>query len=187
MTASGIIHAINKQRKLKRLTQVSPNSTIDIAAKIQAKQMASTGQFGHVIKGAKYPTPDDRMRAAGLSHMKAGEVLYSCNPGMDDSDTAVQAWLGSKPHREAILHPDIAEIGVSIQHSSDGRPYACAIVGIPAANEDDVSNFVDKVLNAVKEYGKTSAKKLLIKAAQSSRMQNIIRSPAVQKLIAALR
>ena len=188
MTADGIIRAINKQRKLKRLDPVTPDNTIDRAAKIQARQMASTGQFAHVLKGVKYPSFPDRMRAIGLAHLKAGEVLYSCNPGMDDSEVAVQAWLGSKQHREAVLHPDVEEIGISVQYAANGRPYACAVLAIPdSSNKDATADFADELIGAVKKYGKTAGKKLLVKAAQSDQMKKVLAAPIIQKIIAALR
>ena len=197
MTTDGIIRAINKQRKLKHLNPVNPNHSISVAAKIQAKQMASTGEFGHTLKGVKYPTLDDRMRASGYSYAKAGEVLYS---GADDSDAAIRGWLGSKPHREAILHPDVEEIGAAVQYSDKGRPYACAVVCIPSGggreDEENEENeeekytprdIADRVIEVAKEYGKKAAKKLLIKVSQSDYVKDLAKSPIIQKIVKALR
>jgi hypothetical protein len=185
MTTDGIIYSINKQRKSRQLNQLSHNTKIDIAAKIQAKQMASTGEFGHVLRGAKYPTLADRMRVTEYAYSNAGEVLYS---GIDDTETVVQSWLNSKPHREAILHPDVEEIGISVQYSQKGRPYVCAVVCIPIGKKSDtIEDIGDEILEVVKRYGKTAGKKLLIKIAKSDYMKEIIKSPIIQKIIAILR
>ena len=183
MTAGGIIQAINKQRKLKKLTPAQPNETLEIAATIQARQMTHFGQFGHVIKGAKYPKLSDRMRAVGID-MQAGEVLYA---GADDPEMAVQAWLGSKPHREAILHPDIREIGASVERSN-GRAYACAVVCIPNnSGKAQAATVGDEIIQTAKDFGKVAAQKLLTKVAQSDKMKDVMKSPIIKKIIAALR
>jgi hypothetical protein len=181
-TADGIIYSINKQRELQHLNPVKPNNIIDIAAKIQTKQMIVTGEFGHILKGTKYPRLADRMQATGYNYVSAGEVLYS---GTDNSEIAVQAWMGSKPHREALLHPDVEEIGTSVEYSTNGRPYICVVLCIPT--NTDASDFGDEILKTIKKYGKTAGKKLLIKAAQSDQMKNIIKSPVIQKIIATLK
>lgn len=187
MTPENIIRSINKQRQLRHLKPLSPNNNIRTAAEIQAKQMASTNQFGHILKGVKYPKPSDRMRASGYNFSNAGEVLYS---GADDPDIAVRDWLNSKPHREAILHPDVEEIGAGIEHDRTGRAYACAVVCVPGKQpgqvKDIASEIGDRIINTVEEYGKTAGKKLLIKIAQSDRYKNILQSPIIKKIIKAM-
>jgi hypothetical protein len=192
MTPGNIIQAINNQRQSQHLDPLSPNSSISIAAEIQAIQMASTGQFGHVLKNVKYPKPADRMRASGYDFLNAGEVLYA---GTDDQDMAVRDWLNSKPHREAILHPDVKEIGAAIKHDKNGRAYACAVVCVPnnkrkqrtkQKTKNVASEIGNRIIDAVEEYGKTAGKKLLIKIAQSDQYKNILQSPIIKKIIKAL-
>jgi hypothetical protein len=191
MTRGGIIHTINKQRRLKHLDPVIHNSTIDIAASIQAKQMARVKQLGHNLKGVKYPNLGDRMRVSEHAYSRAGEVLYS---GSDDSNAAVQAWMNSPKHRAAILHPDVKEIGASVQYSDDGTPYACAVVCIPPQehqkkrdSDEVVADVADRVWQLAKKHGKSIGKKALSKIAKSDRMKDIINSPIIQKIIAALK
>jgi hypothetical protein len=184
ITTTGIINAINQVRRRKKLNLLQHNNTIDIAATIQAKQMADTGQFGHVLKDVKYPKLSDRMRASGYTYSSSGEVLYAGNGS--DPEMVVSLWMGSKPHREAILHPDVEEIGTSIQYSSDGRAYVCAVVCIPP-DDGAATEVGDKIINIIKKHGKIAGKKMLIRIAQSDQMKEIIKSPIIQKIIAALR
>jgi hypothetical protein len=185
MTESGVISTINRHRKLKHLIPVKPNNAVSVAAKIQANQMASTKQFGHNLKGVKYPKLTDRMKASGYNCYKFGEVLYS---GTDDSEAPVRAWLNSPPHREAILHPDVREIGTSVQYSDDGRPYVCAVVCIPnKQNQNDLADIGEKAWDIAKKYGKMAAKKFLVNMAQSDGLRDIANSPIIQKIVAKLR
>jgi hypothetical protein len=185
VTDRDIISAINKQRKSKRLNPVNHNNKIDIAAKIQAKQMAGTGQFGHVLRGVKYPNLDDRMRASGYAFYKAGEVLFAGNEG---PDAIVGLWMGSKPHREAILHPDVKEIGVSVEYSSGGKPYVCAVLCAPfEGNQDLAVEVADKIIGIAKAQGAITAKKILNDIIQSKPMRWIIKTPPIQRVIAALK
>jgi hypothetical protein len=180
-----IISAINKQRQSKRLNPVNHNSKIDIAAKIQAKQMAMTGQFKHTLHGVKYPNLDDRMRASGYAYYKAGEVLFTGNEG---PDAIVNLWMGSKPHKEAILHPDVKEIGISIEYSPSREPYVCAVLCAPFGESQEMAaEIANKIVSIAKEQGTIAAKRILNDIAQSKAMQWVIRSPQVQRVIAALR
>jgi hypothetical protein len=183
ITTKGIIDAINQARSRKNLIPLRYNNIIDIATDIQAKQMANTGQFGHVLKNVKYPTLADRMKASGHSFSNAGEVLYAGNGY--DPDMVVSLWVASKPHREAILHPDVEEIGASIQRSTDGRTYVCAVVCIPR-DGDKGTEAGNKIIDTIKRHGKAAGKKMLANIVQSDQMREI-KSPIIQKIIAALK
>jgi hypothetical protein len=179
MTAGGIIRAINKQRRLRNLPLLNPTTSLDAAAVIQARQMASTGQFGHDLENVKYPHLADRLRAAKHGDNRTGEILFS---GADDSEVAVRAWLNSSRHRKAILSPDVREIGSAVQYSKEGRPYVCALVSIPSENASQ--NIGDEIINTIKKYGKKAGKRLLTTIAQSNRMKKI--APIIQKIADAL-
>lgn len=183
MTARDIIHAINRQRRSQKLAPVRPNDSIDIAAEIQAKQMAKTGQFGHNLRGVRYPKPADRMRASGYNYANAGEVLYS---GIDDPEMAVRLWMGSKPHRIAILHPDVEEVGASVERANDGKSYVCVVLCIPS-DDGKAAEIGSEILDTVKKYGKVAGKRLLVQMAQSEYMQSVIKAPIIQRIIAALK
>jgi len=185
ISGADIISAINAQRKLKGLIPVSRNNKIDTATKIQAKQMAVTGQFGHVLRNVKYPNLDDRMRASGYAYYKAGEVLFE---GNGSPNTIVNLWMGSKPHREAILHPKVSEIGTSVEYSSNNKMYVCAVLCIPfEGSEDIVSEVASRIINVAKKQGATAAKKILNDIALSKAMRWVTKSPAIQKIITALK
>jgi ribosome maturation protein Sdo1 len=194
VSANGIIQAINKVRELKDLEPVEPNDDIRIAARTHATAMASLQEFGHVLDRAKYPKLSDRMRLTGYSYSDAGEVLAA---GIDDPDRVIRAWLNSPPHRKAILHPDVEEIGASVQYTKNGDPYVCAVLCIPQGgsnaeddeeeDEDDFDSIANDVWQAVKKYGKRAGKNILHKLAQTDKAKEIAKSPIIQKIVAALR
>lgn len=198
VSARGVIDAINKLRETKGLEPVEPNSDIRIAAQTHAIAMAKLQEFGHVLKNAKYPNLPDRMRLTGYSYSDAGEVLAA---GIDDPDKVIRAWLNSPPHRKAILHPDVREIGASVQYAKNGDPYICAVLCIPQGhNRDDDRDGEDEeygegnefaeigndIWQAVKKYGKKAGRNLLHKLAQSDQAKELARSPIIKKIIAAL-
>jgi hypothetical protein len=175
LSEEGIIIAINKARRQAQLNPVISNKHLQIAAEIQTKQMIKSGTLEHHIKGAKYPNPSDRMQASGYSGgYKSGEVLYS---GYDSSTKAIKAWLNSPKHREAILYPDMREIGAASAQDKNGIMFACAILCAPANSNNDFQEIVNKITSATKKYGKETAKRLLTQLPN-----NIQQSPIIQKL-----
>lgn len=203
MSANEIVDAINKTRETRGLEPVEPNRDITIAAKTHATAMARLQKFGHVLSGTKYPKLSDRMNLTGYSYSNAGEVLTA---GIDNPDRVIRAWLNSPPHRRAILHPDVQEIGAAVQYAKNGEPYVCAVLCIPQGYEKDEEDEKDEnnkydseegefsdfaeigsdIWQAVKKYGKKAGKNILRKLAQSDKAKELAKSPIIQKIIAAL-
>ena len=98
------------------------------AAQLHANQMASAGQMAHVIPGARYPEPQDRLSAVGYRWQAYAEnVAY----GQGSPASAVTAWMGSSGHRANILNPALTELGTAVARGSDGRPYYVQVFGNP--------------------------------------------------------
>lgn len=186
-----IVDGINAVRKSRKLRPVKINKSLVYAAKIQSKQMASRNKISHILKGSKYPTLDDRVKASNASYEHAGEVLYA---GEDNPTSVISGWLHSKDHKEAILHPNITEIGAYSQPGNDGRTYVCAVVTIPYEDEEDedenapnINDIGAQIWDTTKEYGKQAGIQLLKKAASSDYAKEIIQSPIIQKIIGAIK
>lgn len=208
MTAMDVVQVLNALRKSKGLYPVEPCDDLRVAAKIHARQMASADDMQHVLKGAKYPTPADRMRAAGYgSGYESAEVIAS---GQTTPTDVVKGWLNSPQHKEAILHPDVEDVGASVQYSRSGVSYTCAVLCVSDDyNDDDDDDEEDDrgrrrsyydsgagdewweigsdILQLAKKHGKSAGKKLLTKIAQTDKAKEMAKSPIIQKIMALLK
>jgi uncharacterized protein YkwD len=118
----------NDERAQNGLPPFKVSALLMQAAQIQADQMASLNQMAHVLPGARYPEPQDRLAAVGYRWRSYGEnVAY----GQSTPATAVTAWMGSPGHRANILNPGLTELGTAVATGSDGRPYYVQVFGTP--------------------------------------------------------
>jgi uncharacterized protein YkwD len=98
------------------------------AAQLHADQMAASGQMAHVLPGARYPEPQDRLSAVGYRWQAYAEnVAY----GQGSPASALSSWMGSSGHRANILNPGLTELGAALARGSDGRPYYVQVFGNP--------------------------------------------------------
>ena len=126
--ASELAIFTNEERAEAGLTPLKISQLLMQAAQLHAEQMASTGQMAHVIPGARYPEPKDRLAAVGYRWQAHAEnVAY----GQGSAASAVTAWMGSSGHRANILNPGLTELGTAISRGADGRPYYVQIFGSP--------------------------------------------------------
>jgi uncharacterized protein YkwD len=118
----------NAERQRAGLAPFSVSPLLMRAAQLHADQMASLGQMSHVLPGARYPEPDDRLAAVGYRWQAYAEnVAY----GQGSPAAAVSSWMGSSGHRANILNPGLRELGTAVAHGSDGRPYYIQVFGNP--------------------------------------------------------
>jgi uncharacterized protein YkwD len=118
----------NDQRAQNGLTPFRVSALLMQAAQIQADQMASLGQMAHVLPGARYPEPQDRLAAVGYRWQAYAEnVAY----GQGSPAAAVTAWMGSAGHRANILNSGLTELGTAVATGSDRRPYYVQVFGNP--------------------------------------------------------
>ncbi len=123
-TEAAIIEMTNAFRAENRLAAVKSNGTLAKAAKAFAEYLARTGTFAHEADGRR---PVQRTQAVGYKHCIVAEnlALNQDGRGFDTrglARQAVEGWKGSPPHRAAMLHPHVTEIGVGIAQASDSAP-----------------------------------------------------------------
>ena len=123
-TETAIIEMTNAFRAENRLGAVKANGTLAKAAKAFAEYLATSGRFAHEADGRK---PSDRTKAAGYKHCIVAENLALNQDGRGFATRAlalqaVEGWKGSPPHRAAMLHPHVTEIGVGIAKAADASP-----------------------------------------------------------------
>jgi uncharacterized protein YkwD len=118
----------NAERRQAGLPPFSISQPLMRAAQLHAEQMASLGQMAHVLPGARYPEPQDRLAAVGYRWQAYAEnVAY----GQSSPAAVVTAWMGSPGHRANILNPGLTELGTAVATGSDRRPYYVQVFGNP--------------------------------------------------------
>ena len=104
------------------------NAQLMRAAQLHAEQMASLGRMEHVLDGAKYPSPQDRLTAAGYRWSAFAENVAS---GQHTPQSVTKSWMTSAGHRANILSATYAELGIGYALDARGRPYFVQVFGKP--------------------------------------------------------
>jgi uncharacterized protein YkwD len=125
---AGIVDQTNAERRRAGLAVLRVEDRLAQAAQLQAEQTAATGRLDHVLPGAPYPQPEDRLAAVGYRWQAYGENLAF---GYTDASSAVAGWMNSQGHRDNILSPAFTEIGVGQAFDRSGRPYYAQVFGRP--------------------------------------------------------
>ena len=147
-TEAAIIEMTNAFRAENRIGPVSENSTLAKAAKAFAEYLAASGRFAHEADGRK---PSERTKAAGYKHCIVAEnlALNQDSRGFESrglARQAVEGWKGSPPHRAAMLHPQVTEIGIGIARAPDASP---KFLSVQLFGRPDSFRFTFKVENGV--------------------------------------
>lgn len=101
---------VNQARRQARRPPVASSSALDAAAQRYAEEMLGRRFYGH--RSPEGSVPADRAAAAGY-----GEFAYlgeNIAKGLFTPEEVVERWLGSRDHRENILHPMAAEMGIGV-------------------------------------------------------------------------
>jgi hypothetical protein len=89
-----------------------------------SKEMCDTGVFDHVVNGKD---PFDRMDAAGIDYVAAGENIAMGTDGYYTVDDFEVSFMDEPEcqlnHRGNILSRDFTHVGIGVHHCSDGNVY----------------------------------------------------------------
>jgi uncharacterized protein YkwD len=102
---------INIERTEAGLDTLKVDSQLSQAAQIHSRSMARNDFFSH--SGIDGSSPFDRIEDTGYKYSIAAENIAA---GDKTPRAVVQAWMGSRGHREIILNEDLTEIGVGYQY-----------------------------------------------------------------------
>jgi uncharacterized protein YkwD len=105
---------INIERTEAGLDTLKVDSQLSQAAQIHSRSMARNDFFSH--SGIDGSSPFDRIEDTGYDYSTAAENIAA---GYQTPEAVVQAWMGSRGHRENILNDDLTEIGVGHQYLSN--------------------------------------------------------------------
>jgi len=127
-TASTIVQLTNAERSNAGLPSLRINGQLMEAAQLHAEQMVRLGRLEHVLSGAQYPRPEDRLAAAGYQWSAYAENIAM---GQSTAAAAMDSWMHSSGHRANILSSSVTEIGIGFARDSAGRPYYVQVFGRP--------------------------------------------------------
>jgi uncharacterized protein YkwD len=126
--AISVVQLTNRERSSAGRPALSASSRLMQAAQLHADQMARLGRLEHELSGAQYPTPADRLAAAGYQWSSYAENIAM---GQSSAALVMESWMRSSGHRANILSTSVTEIGVGFARDSAGRPYWVQVFGRP--------------------------------------------------------
>jgi uncharacterized protein YkwD len=130
--AAGITTSIadltNVERSRAGVSPLRVETRLMRAAQLQADQMASLGRMDHVLSDGPYPSPQDRLAAAGYKWRAFAENIAYGQRGPED---VTGSWMGSAGHRANMLNGAYTELGTGYAVDNRGRTYFVQVFGKP--------------------------------------------------------
>jgi uncharacterized protein YkwD len=126
--ALAIADLTNVERNRAGLAALSVDARLNTAARLQVDQLASMQTLDHEVPNGPYPSPPDRLAAAGYQWQAYGENLAS---GYRTAAEAMNGWMNSPGHRANIVNGNFTEIGTAYATDPTGRPYYVQVFGRP--------------------------------------------------------
>ena len=126
--AVAIADLTNVERNRAGLAALTVSARLNTAARLQADQLASSQILEHDVPNGPYPSPPDRLAAAGYQWQAYGENLAS---GYRTAAEAMNGWMNSPGHRANIVNGNFTEIGTAYATDPTGRPYYVQVFGRP--------------------------------------------------------
>lgn len=117
-----VLRLVNAERAKLGIAAVTRNPALEGSAQAYADQMEHDGFFGHVDPNGK--TLKDRIDAvefysrdysADCQCIKGYALAENLARGQRTAEEAVQAWMDSPSHRDAILGSDFTDLGVGVR------------------------------------------------------------------------
>ncbi len=127
-TAASVAELTNAERARAGLSPFRVDPRLNEAARLHVAQMVDLARLDHVLPGAPYPTPTDRLAAAGYAWQSWAENIAM---GQPSPASVVAAWMQSSGHRANILNANLTELGVAAATDASGRPYYAQVFGRP--------------------------------------------------------
>jgi len=104
-----VFNLFNIEREKHGLRPLQWDAEVAVVASDHSADMSRRGYFSH--ENPQMATPSDRIRAADISYMYAGEVLARAHI---TPESVVAAWMASPNHRKVILSSYATRVGIGI-------------------------------------------------------------------------
>jgi uncharacterized YkwD family protein len=106
--ANQVVSLVNKERANAGLSALASDNALSSMALVKAKDMYNNNYFSHT--SPTYGSPFAMMTAFGIKYSYAGENIAM---GQRTPQEVMTAWMNSPGHRQNILSPNFAKIGVA--------------------------------------------------------------------------
>jgi uncharacterized protein YkwD len=118
LTRAAILCLLTQERAKHGLPPLRHNAILEDASQRHSEDMAARDFFAHDTPEGL--TPAQRMTAAGYppGGVSVGENLYWGEQALATPVEAVDGWMHSPGHRENILRPQFAEVGVGVAYEA---------------------------------------------------------------------
>ena len=126
--AASVIQLTNAERAAAGVPALAANSRLVLAAQLHADQMAQLQRMEHTLAEGPYPSPADRLSAAGYAWRTYGENIAF---NYRSPEEVMRGWMGSSGHRANILNGSFTEMGVAVARDGQGRPYWAQVFAAP--------------------------------------------------------
>lgn len=113
--------AINEVRREHGLSALESLEVLAGIAREHSADMARRDYFAHDTPDGR--SPEDRIVSHGLRFQRFSENIQMSRGLEDPVRVAVESWMESPGHREAILTPEYRQTGVGVAVSEDGTIY----------------------------------------------------------------
>lgn len=113
--ATEIAAGVNANRRAQGQAPLAYNRRLSQAAMAHACDMSVNGFFGH--QGSDGSNIQRRVRNAGYRDCVVAENLAW---GYPSSQQIISGWMNSSGHRNNMLHPRVAEMGIAVTEGAKG-------------------------------------------------------------------
>jgi len=114
-TVQGLLEAVNAERAKVGIAPLVIDERLNQSAQRKADEMIATGEYGHVnaagVHGYEYARETTGQDCNGISENLTGNDDMSTVATLEKS---MNSWLGSTPHREAMLDPKYTSTGFGV-------------------------------------------------------------------------
>ena len=115
------VAAVNEVRRRRGLEELVSAPDLAEVAQAHSEDMALRSYFAHRAPDGRWV--DDRVRDAGISFRRLAENLHKSRGAEKPVQTAVESWMTSRRHREAMLTPDYTYTAVGVAVDDEGELY----------------------------------------------------------------
>lgn len=134
-TENEFLNLLNEYRKFYGLDPVVLDPTLSKAAEIQAKYQATNEMVSHTNSNKQYEFPSNRIESVGVyEYSRVKEIcvkvqkIIAFSRGRSIAQEALDRWVYSPSHNEAMLWKDAKKVGVSFIQSDKTKCHVYATV-----------------------------------------------------------
>jgi uncharacterized protein YkwD len=121
-----LIVLMNQIRKKRGVRPLMPSGLLGEVARANSRAMSVGNFFSHTHPDGSGPR--ERLERAGYVWRAFGENI-GC--GQDSPEKILETWMNSAGHRETILDPVYAEVGIGLVRGGECRIYWTALFARP--------------------------------------------------------